>query len=97
MNPLSSSSSATASTGDSLIGSLCREIAGLRVRALQLAADLGRRPGGELAGRLRRELRQLERRRCELLATARMLGGRGLRDRLSLELLVEITSRPLVA
>ncbi|MEB3322973.1 MAG: hypothetical protein VKI81_09140 [Synechococcaceae cyanobacterium] len=87
--------SPTGAPSETLVGSLCRELATLRERARQLVADLGRCRDGALFSRLRDELLRLEVRRGELQRTVRGLQRGGVRDRLALAFLVELSRRPL--
>ncbi len=88
--------SPTGAPSESLVGSLCRELFSLRERARQLGDDLARCRDGRLFCRLRRELLRLEGRRRELQHTVDGLRLGALRDRLSLDFLVELSRRPLV-
>lgn len=89
---------AQTSTSDSVIGSLCREVTGLRQRGLQVRMAMRSCQNASLLDRLQLELQQLDDRRRELLATARHWRQRRcLRDDLALEFLIEISSRPVVA
>lgn len=80
---------------DSLVGSLCWEVDGLRRRAAQVLEGLGRCHDGPLLERLRRELASLQCRHRELQRTARSLAASAQRDSLSVALLLELTQRPL--
>jgi hypothetical protein len=82
-------------TADSLMASLCREVAAIRQRASQLLAAMGSCQDSRLFQRLRQELQQLQERRRELLESARAWRRRGVGDALALEFLIEISSRPL--
>ena len=88
---------ATIHTGDSLIGSLCRDMAAVRQswQRLQGQWSLCRDEG--LRRRLGRETLRLEQRRLELQRKARVLLRLPLRDPLGAAFLLEITSRPLIA
>lgn len=83
------------STSESLLGSLCREAQALRSRAIQLAQALERCCDQSLRDRLGAEAFQILRRRRELLAAARAWQRQGQGHSLGLELLVELSSRPL--
>ena len=86
----------TPQLSESLVASLCREMAQLRCRCQQLIADLGCCREERLLGRLRQELQQLKLRRQELQACARQLRRSVcLRDSLALEFFDELTRRPL--
>ncbi|MFO7628336.1 MAG: hypothetical protein R6W06_02235 [Prochlorococcaceae cyanobacterium] len=85
----------TLQPSDSLVGSLCREIDRLRCRWRQVRADQAHCQEEGLGRRLAAELLQLQQRRLELQAAARELQSRGLNDRLGLDFLSELTSRPL--
>ncbi|KEF40799.1 MAG: hypothetical protein ER33_14990 [Cyanobium sp. CACIAM 14] len=84
-------------TADSLVGSLCREIEAVRQRARQLLVQLGRCRDADLRRRLQGELVRLELRRRELDRSVRTLEGSGLKDRLALAFLRELSRRPLGA
>ena len=83
-------------TSDTVIGSLCREVDGIRYRCRQLLSAMARCEDSGLFCRLRNELRQLHERRDELLHSAKEWQSLGAKDSLSIEFLVEISSRPLV-
>jgi hypothetical protein len=85
----------TQQRSDSLLGSLCREIDGLRRRWRQVVTDLARAQEDGLIARLRSELVVLQRRRQELQQTARVLQRSGLGNSLSVALFGELTRRPL--
>ena len=86
----------TAQPSASLVASLCHEMDQLRCRGAQVMADLGRCREERLLQRLTRELQQLQGRRQELQACASQLRrSSGLRDRLALAFLEELTRRPL--
>ena len=89
---------AQTSTSDSVIGSLCREVDGIRQRCSQLLTAMRFCQNSGLLHRLRLELQQLQNRRRELLATARLWHQRrSVSDDLALEFLIEISSRSIVA
>jgi hypothetical protein len=85
----------TGSIAESLVGSLCREMAAVRERAPRLLADLRLCRDGGLCLRLRGELVGLEQRRRDLQRAVRTLEASGLRDDLALAFLRELTRRPL--
>ncbi len=85
------------STSESLLGSLCREAQALRGRGIQLAHALERCCDRSLRDRLGAESRQVLRRRRELLEVARAWQRQGRGHSLALELLVELSSRPIPA
>jgi hypothetical protein len=85
----------TTQPSESLIGSLCRETAGLRQRWQHLMALLGACREERLLLRLQSEARRLRQRRLELQALARHLAGLPLRDPLGVAFLLELTARPL--
>ena len=100
MNPtlpptLNSPVPSTRRPSDSLVGSLCWEVDGLRRRASQVLEGIGRCHDGPLLERLRRELASLQGRHRELQRTARSLAVSTPRDSLSVALLLELTRRPL--
>lgn len=84
-------------TGDSLIGSLCRDMAAVRQSWQQLKAQRASCRDERLRLRLGRETCRLEQRQQELLRQAQALMGLPLRDPLGAAFLLEITSRPLPA
>jgi hypothetical protein len=84
-------------TGDSLIGSLCRDMAAVRQSWLRLKGQGAACRDEHLRLRLGRELRRLEQRRLELQRQARALKHLPLRDPLGAAFLMELTSRPLAA
>ncbi|MEX1315575.1 MAG: hypothetical protein AB1Z22_00430 [Synechococcaceae cyanobacterium] len=86
---------ATVTTADSLIGSLCREADTTRHRCRQLQHCLQRCQDSRLLSRLRRDLEQLHQRRRVLLSAARGWQRRGIGDPLALDFLIELCNRPL--
>jgi len=86
---------ATIATSDSLIGSLCREVDGIRCRCRHLLDAMERCQNRGLSCRLQREFLQLQQRRLTLLQTLRSWQRRGVRDPLALALLIEICRRPV--
>jgi hypothetical protein len=80
---------------DTVIGSLCREVDVIRHRCRHILDAMRRCQDSALYCRLSKELRQLQRRRLELLETARIWKRRGVQDPLSIAFLIEISSRPL--
>ncbi|MEA5410388.1 hypothetical protein VB737_01280 [Synechococcus sp. BA-120 BA3] len=87
----------TIHTGDSLIGSLCRDMAAVRQSWQRLKGQRAACRDEGLRLRLGREARRLEQRRLELQGQARTLLRLPLRDPLGAAFLLEITSRPLAA
>lgn len=86
------------STSDSVIGSLCREVIGIRQRCQMVLTAMRCCRNAALLQRLQLELLQLDERRRELLVTARHWRQRRcLSDDLALEFLIEISSRPVTA
>lgn len=88
----------SATAADTLVGSLCREIWGLRSRAGQVQAALERCQHPGLDQRLRQELHRLSHRRSELQRLADQLGGKQSRSpdgSVAVALLVELCRRPL--
>lgn len=89
---------AQTSTSDSVIGSLCREVNGIRQRCRMVLMAMRFCQNAGLLQRLQLELLQLDDRRRELLATARHWRQRRcLSDDLALEFLIEISSRSISA
>ena len=79
-----------------MVGSLCREVDGIRRRASQLLLLLAMRScqDAALSRRLGVELRQLQQRRSDLLRTATAWSKQsGVKDQLALEFLIEIANR----
>jgi hypothetical protein len=85
---------ATVHISDSVVGSLCREVDGIRQRSRVLIQAMARCQSRGLLLRLRRDLAQLQERRRELLATARAWQRRGVSDPLGMAFLIELSSRP---
>jgi len=84
---------------DTLVGSLCREIWGLRSRARQVQEALQRCQHPVLGQRLQRELQTLACRRLELQRLADRLSrcpGQRHERSLAVDLLAELCRRPLV-
>lgn len=88
---------ATIHTGDSLIGSLCRDMAAVRQSWQRLQGQWALCRDEGLRRRLGRETLRLEQRRLELQRQARVLLRLPLRDPLGAAFLLEIASRPLIA
>ena len=84
-------------TADSLIGSLCREVDGLRQRSAQTLLAMRHCQDHRLLERLQRQVLQQENRRQAIRAAARSYQRQGLGDGLAIALLIELTSRPLRA
>lgn len=85
----------TVSVSDTVIGSLCREVDGIRQRGTQLAAAIGHCQDSGLLRRLRLELQQLQRRCRELRGVALFWRNHRQGDSLAIDFLIEICSRPL--
>lgn len=88
---------ATIHSGDSLIGSLCRDMAAVRQSWQRLKGQRAACRDEGLRLRLIRETSRLEQRRLELQHQARALARLPLRDPLGAAFLLELTSRPLAA
>jgi len=88
---------ATIDTGDSLIASLCRDMAAVRQSWQRLKGQRAVCRDDRLRQRLGRETSRLEQRRLELQRQARALSCLPLRDPLGAAFLLEMTSRPLAA
>ena len=84
-------------TGDSLIASLCRDMAAVRQSWQRLKGQGAACRDEQLRRRLGRETRRLEQRRLELQRQARALMRLPLRDPLGAAFLMELASRPLAA
>ncbi|MCX5952314.1 MAG: hypothetical protein NTZ40_02200 [Cyanobacteria bacterium] len=79
---------------DSMVGSLCREVDGIRRRASQLLLAMRSCQDAALSQRLGLELSQLQQRRGELLRSARTWRNQSVvKDELALEFLIEIANR----
>jgi hypothetical protein len=77
-----------------MVGSLCREVDGIRRRASQLLLAMRSCQDAALSQRLGLELSQLQQRRGELLRTARTWRNQSVvKDELALEFLIEIANR----
>jgi cell shape-determining protein MreC len=85
----------TTQPSESLVGSLCREMADLRQRWQQLAGLLGACREERLILRLRQEAERLQQRRLELQRLARQLSRLPLRDPLGVAFLLALSVRPL--
>ncbi|MCP9796318.1 hypothetical protein [Cyanobium sp. Lug-B] len=83
--------------GESLIGSLCRDMAAVRQSWQRLKGQGATCRDEQLRRRLGRETHRLEQRRLELQRQARALMRLPLRDPLGAAFLMELTSRPLAA
>lgn len=92
---MQATSSLTSTGADSLVGSLCREMAGLRQLWHQLSGLRSQCREERLRLRIGREVTRLERRRLELQDLARQLQRLPLRDPLGVALLLELSLRPL--
>ncbi len=80
---------------ESMVGSLCREMARLRQHWQQLSGLLGECRDDRLILRLGQEAIRLQRRRLELQQLAHQVTRLPLRDPLAAAFLLEICSRPL--
>ena len=77
-----------------MVGSLCREVDGIRRRASQLLLAMRSCQDAALSQRLGLELSQLQQRRSELLRSARTWRNQSVvKDELALEFLIEIANR----
>ena len=93
--PTQRGTAASDRTSDSLITSLCREADGVRQRCRQVIAALGSTQEQRLILRLERERTLLLQRLQDLRITGLVLRRQGLRQSISLALLLELCSRPL--
>lgn len=84
----------TTQTSESLIGSLCREMAHLRQSWRLLNGHLSACCDTSLRLRLGHEATRLQRRRLEIQRLARNLAGLPLRDPLGAAFLMEVAGRP---
>ena len=80
---------------DSLVANLSREVNLIRERCKKIIFSISSCHNRELKQRLISELVYLENRRKELLETANSMRSGNLYDYLSLEYLIEISSRPI--
>lgn len=85
----------TTQPSESLIGSLCREMAALRQSWQLLNGHLSACRDAKLRLRLRREAARLQRRRLEIQRLARTMARLPLRDPLGASFLLEVAARPL--
>jgi hypothetical protein len=85
----------TTLTSESLIGSLCREMAALRQSWQLLNGHLGACRDAQLRLRLHREAARLQRRRLDIQGLARTMARLPLRDPLGASFLLELAGRPL--
>jgi hypothetical protein len=79
----------------SLIGSLSRESQSLRLRCQKISNSTMNCNNKDLLSRLNRELSSLEKRRVEILKIASLLSNSEGIDKLTIEFLIEICSRPI--
>ena len=82
-------------TSDSVIASLCREVDGIRHRCSSLLEAMAKCNDDNLSCRLKNEFQQLSNRRSRLLEIAKAMQFKGFDDKLSIEFLIEISSRPI--
>ena len=82
-------------TSDSVIASLCREVDGIRYRCSSLLETMAKCNDDNLTCRLKKEFSQLSNRRSRLLEIAKAMQCKGVEDKLSIEFLIEISSRPI--
>lgn len=92
---MTTSQSPSSRPSESLVGSLCLEVDGLRRRASQLTDGMARCHDRPLLERLRREFTNLQGRHREVQRTARSLATTARRDSLAVALLLELSHRPL--
>lgn len=85
----------TTQTSESLIGSLCREMAALHQSWQLLNGHLSACRDAQLHRRLRREAERLQRRRLDIQRLASTVARLPLRDPLGASFLLEVASRPL--
>ena len=85
----------TTLTSESLIGSLCREMAALRQSWQLLNGHLSSCRDSQLRQRLQREVARLQRRRLAIQGLARTMARLPLRDPLGASFLLELAGRPL--
>ena len=79
----------------SLIGNLSRESQSLRLRCQKISDSIINCNNKELLSRLNKELSSLEKRRVEILKIASLLSNSEGIDKLPIEFLIEICSRPI--
>ena len=80
---------------DSVVGSLCREVDGIRHRSSYLLNAMERCQNACLTCRLHREFVQLQQRRLEVLNAARHWQQRSAAHSLGLAFLIELCGRPV--
>ena len=83
----------SATTSDSLVGSLCREVYSIRCRSEYVIKSIQTSKNVDLCSRLDLELKELDKRRKEVLSTAENLIKEKYHDTLSLEFLIELSRR----
>ena len=83
----------TFTSSDSFIGSLCREDDSIRVRCYQLLYSIDTSKNVKLSKRLQEEYNVLIERMNSLRKTAKSFNKTNFSDSLSLEFLIEISSR----
>jgi hypothetical protein len=93
----STTQSSTSQASDSLIGSLCREMAALRQSWQLLNGHLSTCRDSQLRQRLGREAAHLQRRRLAIQDLARTMARLPLRDPLGASFLLELACRPLTS
>jgi hypothetical protein len=82
-------------TSDSVIASLCREVDGIRHRCSSLLEAMAKCNDENLSCRLKKEFQLLSNRRQALFKIANEMHYNGVADKLSIEFLLEISSRTL--
>jgi len=78
-----------------LVGSLSREVYSIRIRCDGILSSILNTKDEDLIDRLKNELKILENRRKEVFSIATSMRKFHYLDNLSIELLIEIASRPL--
>ena len=85
----------TIKNSESLVGSLCREVEENRHRFLNLLEALDKCGNKLLINRIQKELELIEQRQNELRLITREIKSSKLKDKLSIDFLIEISNRPL--
>ncbi len=80
-------------SSESIVENLCREACSLRERAINIVISINNSKNSQLISRLKSELFILEQRRKELRNTGKFLESILSQENLSVQLLIEISSR----
>ena len=86
----------TLKSSESLLASLCKEVQGIRNRCTYIIDSIVHCNDNNLLLRLKSELNHLQKRRVELLETAKSLKKLNLQDDIAIDFLIEISNRPYI-